>query len=418
MSRPWSGVLSVGHVRVVVVAESFLPHMNGVTNSILQVLRHLRERGDEAMVIAPAASWSAGWTQRAGAGEAPREVEGFPVRTLPSVPLTGYTSVRVAAGTVGRLRGMLADFAPDVVHIASPFVLGWRAVQAAEELGIPSVAVYQTEVPGYAARYGAPWLEDVLWSHVARLHNMATLTLAPSSFTVRQLHRQGVRRVHLWGRGVDSRRFHPAKRDEALRAELASNGEKLVGFVGRLAHEKQVGDLRVLSDLPGTRLVVIGSGPLREQLERELPGAHFAGFQGGEDLARHVASLDLFVHPGESDTFGQTLQEAMASGVPVVAVGRGGPLDIVDASRTGWLYPPGELDELRRHVADLVYDDVKRAAFADAAWASVQGRTWPVLCEQLVGYYEKAIAVQERRRVELARRLLTAPSLLAARVFG
>ena len=292
MSRPWSGVLSVGHVRVVVVAESFLPHMNGVTNSILQVLRHLRERGDEAMVVAPAASWSAGWTQRAGAGEAPREVEGFPVRTLPSVPLTGYTSVRVAAGTVGRLRGMLADFAPDVVHIASPFVLGWRAVQAAEELGIPSVAVYQTEVPGYAARYGAPWLEDVLWSHVARLHNMATLTLAPSSFTVRQLHRQGVRRVHLWGRGVDSRRFHPAKRDEALRAELAPNGEKLVGFVGRLAHEKQVGDLRVLSDLPGTRLVVIGSGPLREQLERELPGAHFAGFQGGEDLARHVASLD------------------------------------------------------------------------------------------------------------------------------
>jgi len=208
-------------VRVVVVAESFLPHMNGVTNSLLQVLRHLRERGDEAMVIAPAASWSAGWTQRAGAGEAPREVEGFPVRTLPSVPLTGYTSVRVAAGTVGRLRGMLADFAPDVVHIASPFVLGWRAVQAAEELGIPSVAVYQTEVPGYAARYGAPWLEDVLWSHVARLHNMATLTLAPSSFTVRQLHRQGVRRVHLWGRGVDTRRFHPAKRDEALRAELA-----------------------------------------------------------------------------------------------------------------------------------------------------------------------------------------------------
>ena len=400
------------------VAESFLPHMNGVTHSILQVLRHLRERGDEAIVIAPAASWSAGWTQRAGEGQAPREVEGFPVHALPSVPLSGYSSVRVAAGTVGRLRGILTAFGPDVVHIASPFVLGWRAVQAAEELGIPSVAVYQTEVPGYAARYGAPWLEDVLWSHVARLHNTATLTLAPSSFTVRQLHAAGVRRVHLWGRGVDTRRFHPAKRDDALRAELAPHGERLIGFVGRLAHEKQVEDLRVLSDLPGTRLVVIGSGPLREQLERRLPGAHFAGFQGGEDLARHVASLDLFVHPGESDTFGQTLQEAMASGVPVVAVGRGGPLDIVDPSRTGWLYPPGELDELRRHVVDLAHDDVKRAAFAQAAWASVQGRTWPVLCEQLVGYYEKAVAVQDRRRTELARRLLAMPSQLAARVFG
>jgi len=291
-------------------------------------------------------------------------------------------------------------------------------VQAAEELGIPSVAVYQTEVPRYAVKYGVPWLEDVLWNHVTRLHNMATLTLAPSSFTLRQLHRVGVRRVHLWGRGVDSQRFHPSKRDDALRAELAPGGERLIGFVGRLAHEKQVEDLRVLADLPGTRLVVIGSGPLREQLEQQLPGAHFAGFQGGEDLARHVASLDLFVHPGESDTFGQTLQEAMASGVPVVAVGRGGPLDIVDPSRTGWIYQPGDLDDLRARVSDLIYDDVKRAAFAQAAWESVQGRTWPVLCEQLVGYYEKAIHVQHRRRGELARRFLTAPGFLTHRVFG
>lgn len=408
-------------MRVAIVAESFLPHMNGVTNSILQVLKHLRSRGDEVIVIAPAASWSAGWTQRAGAGQAPREVEGYPVHTLPSMPLSGYASVRVAAGTVGRLRGILADFAPDVVHIASPFVLGWRAVQAAEELGIPSAAVYQTEVPRYAVRYGLPWLEDVLWNHVTRLHNTATLTLAPSSFTVRQLHKVGVRRVHLWGRGVDSTRFHPGKRDEALRAQIAPDGEKLIGFVGRLAHEKQVEDLRVLSDIPGTRLVIIGSGPLREQLERQLPGAHFVGFQGGEDLARHVASLDLFVHPGESDTFGQTLQEAMASGVPVVAVGRGGPLDLVDASRTGWLYTPGDLAGLRAHVVDLIDDDAKRAAFAQAAWESVQGRTWPVLSEQLVGYYQKAIHVQHRRRGELARRFLTAPGILASRasrVFG
>ena len=405
-------------MRVALVAESFLPHMNGVTHSILQVLRHLRERGDEAIVIAPAASWSAGWTQRAGAGQAPAEVEGFRVHTLPSMPMTGYASVRVAAGTVGRLRGILADFQPDVVHLASPFVLGWRAVQAAEELGIPSVAVYQTEVPRYAVKYGLPWLEDVLWSHVNRLHNTATLTLAPSTFTLGQLHRVGVRRVHLWGRGVDSRRFHPSKRDEGLRARLAPGGEKLIGFVGRLAHEKQVEDLRVLAGLPGTRLVVIGSGPLREQLERQLPGAHFAGFQGGEDLARHVASLDLFVHPGESDTFGQTLQEAMASGVPVVAVGRGGPLDIVDSSRTGWIYQPGDLGGMREKVSDLVYDDAKRAAFAQAAWHSVQGRTWPVLCEQLTGYYDKAIHVQDRRRRELARRFLAAPAPFAHRVLG
>lgn len=371
------------------VAESFLPHMNGVTHSILQVLRHLRSRGDDVLVIAPSSSWMD--------DEAPAEVEGYPVHRLPSIPLQGYTNVRVAAGTVSRIRRILAHFEPDVVHIASPFVLGWRAVQAANALGLPSVCVYQTEVPNYAARYGFPWLEDVLWQHVERIHDQATLTVAPSSFCMDQLHERGVQRVHLWRRGVDTARFHPSRRDAALRARLAPNGERLIGFVGRLAAEKQVADLAVLNDLPGTRLVIVGSGPLKEALQRKLPGAHFAGFQGGEDLARHVASFDLFVHPGESETFCQTIQEAMASGVPVVAVGRGGPLDLVDPSRTGWLYGPGDLGELRERVKDLVYDDVKRRAFAEAAFQTVQGRTWPVLCEQLVGYYERAIRVRNRQ---------------------
>ncbi len=378
-----------GMVRVAVVAESFLPHMNGVTHSILQVLRHLRQRGDEVLVIAPSSSWMD--------DEAPAEVEGFPVHRLPSIPLQGYTNVRVAAGTVGRVRRILADFAPDVVHIASPFVLGWRAVQAANSLSLPTVCIYQTEVPNYAARYGFPWLEEVLWQHVERIHDLATLTVAPSTFCLDQLHGRGVQRVHLWRRGVDTARFHPDHRDEALRAELAPNGERLIGFVGRLAAEKQVEDLAVLDDLPGTRLVIIGSGPLKDSLRRKLPRAHFAGFQGGTDLARHVASLDLFVHPGESETFCQTIQEAMASGVPVVAVGRGGPLDLVDSSRTGWLYRPGDLAELRERVRDLVYDDVKRRAFAEAAFHTVKGRTWPVLCEQLVGYYERAIRVRNRQ---------------------
>jgi phosphatidylinositol alpha 1,6-mannosyltransferase len=372
-----------------VVAESFLPHMNGVTHSILQVLRHLRDRGDDVLVIAPSSSWMD--------DEAPAEVEGFPVHRLPSIPLQGYTNVRVAAGTVNRVRRILLEFSPDVVHIASPFVLGWRAVQAANALGLPSVCIYQTEVPNYAARYGFPWLEEVLWQHVERIHDLATLTVAPSSFCMDQLHERGIQRVHLWRRGVDTARFHPSKRDDALRAELAPHGERLIGFVGRLASEKQVEDLAVLADLPGTRLVIVGSGPLKESLRRKLPGAHFAGFQGGEDLARHVASFDLFVHPGESETFCQTIQEAMASGVPVVAVGRGGPLDLVDASRTGWLYRPGDLDELRERVRDLVYDDIKRRAFAEAAFRTVQGRTWPVLCEQLVGYYERAIRVRHRQ---------------------
>jgi phosphatidylinositol alpha 1,6-mannosyltransferase len=152
-----------------------------------------------------------------------------------------------------------------------------------------------------------------------------------------------------------------------------------------------VEDLAALADVPGTRLVIVGGGPQREALEAALPEAVFTGFLGGEELARAVASFDLFVHPGEFETFCQTIQEAMASGVPVVATGRGGPLDLVENSRTGWLYEPGDLAALRTRVADLTGDDAKRRAFAAAAHASVQGRTWHALGEELVRHYEAVL---------------------------
>jgi phosphatidylinositol alpha 1,6-mannosyltransferase len=170
-------------------------------------------------------------------------------------------------------------------------------------------------------------------------------------------------------------------------------GRRIVGYVGRIAPEKQVEDLSAVADLPGTRLVVVGSGPEEDALRRRLPQAHFTGRRDGADLARIMASFDVFVHPGEFETFCQTIQEAMASGVPVVATGRGGPLDLVDPSRTGWLYPPGDLGALRGHVADLLGDEAKRAAFGAAAHAAVQGRTWDVLVGQLLEHYQRAVAL-------------------------
>ena len=356
--------------------------MNGVTHSILRVLDHLQDRGDDVLVIAPSAHDS----------EAPAYVNGAEIHRLPAVPLAGYTNVRVAMGGVYRVKRILADYAPDVVHLASPFVLGWRAAQAAHQLGIPAVAIYQTEVPSYAARYGVPFLENWAWSRVENIHLLATRTLAPSTFALNQLRGRGIPRVRMWRRGVDTVRFSPDKRDVGWRASVAPGGERIIGYVGRLAVEKQVEDLAALAGLPHTRLVVVGDGPQRAALEEALPDAAFTGFLGGEDLARAVASFDLFVHPGEFETFCQTIQEAMASGVPVVATGRGGPLDLVENSRTGWLYEPGDLAGMRARVQDLMGDDAKRRAFGAAAHASVQDRTWPALCRELVRHYTDVIA--------------------------
>ncbi|PQZ93886.1 alpha-mannosyltransferase [Arthrobacter sp. MYb227] len=372
-------------MRVAIVAESFLPEMNGVTHSLLKTLQYLDARGDEVLVIAPSTP-----------EPAPNRVEGATIRRLPAVPLTGYRNIRVALGGVAPVKALLEEFQPDIVHLASPFVLGWRAVRAAAALEIPSVAVYQTDVPGYAARYGMPFLENWAWQRVKRIHMLATRTLVPSNDSREKLWSHGISRLELWRRGVDTVRFNPSHRSAEFRATTAPEGQKIIGFVGRLALEKQVEDLAVLAQIPNTRLVIVGDGPQREALEALLPNAYFAGFLGGDELATAVASFDLFVHPGELETFCQTIQEAMASGVPVVATGCGGPVELVDSSRTGWLYAPGNLAQLRDYVVDLIGDDAKRAAFATAAFQQVQGRSWLSVCEQLMGFYSEAIEMHRR----------------------
>src|SRR5699024_10089404 len=350
----------IGSVRILFVTESFLPHMNGVTGSVLRVADHFAATGDDLGIIAPA---------RAGADDHLRTSCGrrVPVHRVASAPMPGYTPVRLATTSASALRRRIDEFRPDVVHLASPMILGGRAAVAAQRADVPTVAVYQTDVPGYTARYGMPFLESVTWQLLRDVHNRATVNLAPSNATRDQMLARGIERVQLWRRGVDTSLFSPSLRSETLRAAYARPEEKLVAYMGRLAPEKQVEDLKIIHDMPGVRLLIVGDGPEKEALRRLMPRAHFVGFRTGTDLAAHVASADLFIHPGELETFGQTLQEAMASGLPVIAPRRGGPVDLVSPSRTGWLYTPGMLDELRDRATDLLFDDAKRRAFGRAA---------------------------------------------------
>ena len=361
-----------------IVAESFLPQVNGVTNSVLRVLEHLRARGHEALVIAPHDDG------------VPEAYEGYPVIALNALSLPGYADVRIGLTPTSQFERIFADFAPDVVHLAAPFSMGYNAVLATSRMSIPSVAVFQTEIASYAASYGWAAITPVLWSRLRRIHSLATLTLAPSTYTAQTLAERGVPRVRIWGRGVDSMRFNPSKRDEALRAELAPYGEVIIGYMGRLAPEKQVADLAVLTDIPGSRLVIVGDGPSRAELEEQLPSARFVGTLAGDELPRMVASMDVFVHPGELETFGQAIQEAEACGVPIVATGVGGPLDLVEPDVNGLLYPPGDLTTMREHVAALVADPVRRGRLATGAREAVAHRTWAYICDQLLAHYDDA----------------------------
>jgi phosphatidylinositol alpha 1,6-mannosyltransferase len=364
-------------MRVAIVTESFFPQVNGVTNTVRHTVDRLLATGHEPLVVAPAPGL-------------PRYREVRVVRAR-SMSLPGYRSFPLGLPDPA-VEQALAEFRPDVVHLASPIALGAVGLRAARRLDVPTVAVYQTDIAGFARQYGVR-ADAVISRWVGRIHRRASRTLVPSTSSRAQLAALDVPNIHLWRRGVDLDLFGPHLRSEELHRHWVRRrpDHVTVGYVGRLAPEKQVHRLTELAQIPDVRLVVVGDGPSRGSLERRLPDAKFTGMLRGQDLARAFATLDLFVHTGEAETFCQTVQEAQASGVPVVAPASGGPLDLVEHGRTGLLYDPSDPRSFRRAVAALVADPQLRRSLAEESLARVGQRSWAGVVDELVTRHYAAV---------------------------
>lgn len=378
-------------MRIAIVAESFLPNVNGVSNSVLRVLEHLRRTGHEALVIAP--------DNPRGQPSADRLHDGVRVHRVPSRMVPAVTSLPLGVPRPEILR-VLRGFDPHVVHLASPALLGYGGLLAARRLGIPTVAVYQTDIAGFAGSYGVPLAAPAAWAWLRHLHSLADRTLAPSTSAIDALRAKGIPRVHHWARGVDATGFAPSARSDALRRQWSPQGRPVVGFVGRLAPEKHVERLAALTGRRDLQVVIVGDGVERPTLQGLLPSAVFTGPLYGAELAAAYASIDVFVHTGEHETFCQTVQEALASGVPVIAPDQGGPRDLVAPFRTGMLLPVGDFEAgLSRSVDHLL---AQRARYSLAARRSVVNRAWPRICDQLLDHYD-AVRAPSRRRIQAMR---------------
>jgi len=365
-------------MRVALVAESFLPRVNGVSNSVIRIARYLQGSGHEPMIVAPD-SYTA------------ESFESMPVSRIPSLAVPGIHETDVAYGSSDQLARTIRGFNPDVVHLASPFALGHMALRALSETRVPTVAVFQTDVAGFAEHYGLSAVSFIADAWIRRLHRKVDLTLVPSSDSERYLKRLGIDRVARWGRGVDTELFHPRWRESAL---YPQGNRTVVGYAGRLAPEKNVGILRILSQDDDIQLVIIGDGPARDELEAAMPNACFTGLLRGEELGRHLASLDVLVAPGERETFCQVIQEGMAAGLPVVAPAVGGPRDLVIDGETGFQYPQGNAAALRARVRRLAGSKALRVAMGARAREHVANRTWDAVCDELMVHYESVIEQQ------------------------
>lgn len=371
-------------LRVAIVTETFLPKMDGIVRFLLEFLAHLRCRGQAAIVCCP--------------GPGPARVDGFEVVRDAGVRFSPYPELRLAP-YAPRMVAALLSWQPDIVHLAGPVVLGAQALGLARILDVPVAGHFQTNLPRYVAHYGAPWLAPLAWRYLVALHNRCARTYVPTRQVAAEVRSHGMRRVQVLPRGVDAAAFRPSFRSEAVRRGWGAGPADLVFlYAGRVAAEKNLARLADLAPaVPGARLVVVGDGPYRPALESALGDrAHFTGQLHGEALAAAYASADIFAFPSRTETFGLVLLEAMASGLPVLAMRAGGVPDVVEDGRNGLLCDPRAPSSWVEQARRLAAEPALRQRLGGQGRQTALARTWPATFDRLLADYRQLTAPRSR----------------------
>jgi Glycosyltransferase len=355
-------------MRVGIVTETYAPDVNGVALTVQSLARGLVRRGHAVDLIRP---MNAATPPLADAGMDVLEVEG--------ASLPRYAGLRFGLPARFRIERRWRSDRPDAIYVATEGPLGWSAVSAARRLGIPVATGFHTRFDFYVGHYGFGALTPVVRRYLARFHRRAQATLVPTGQLAGELNDLGVHDVRVLRRAVDTLRFHPERRSEELRAAWGVGpGTPVVLCVGRVASEK---NLHVVIDayralarrVPDARCVIVGDGPERASLEAAHPDVIFAGTRRGDELAAFYASADLFVFPSLTETFGNVVLEAMASGVPVVAYAEAAAREYIRNGQNGIRVAPGNEGGLIERAATLGADPTALAAMGRAARASVAG---------------------------------------------
>jgi len=383
-SAPAGRSLPARPLRIAYVSETWLPSTDGVVTRLLATIRALRERGHELCMVAPAPAdpW----------------FEGVRVYTVPTISVSFVAGGRPWGLPLPRVAAYLDAFSPDLVHVVNPFVVGVAGVVTARRRRWPLVASYHTNVAAYARFYHMGFTQPAIWSLLRMLHNAADVNLATSDAVRADVVAHGIQRVRLWERGVDTERFHPARRDAAMRARLRGDRRErpIAVYVGRLAPEKGLDRLRVLAGPESpVNLTMVGDGPDRARLERQYAGTGtvFTGMLSGADLASAYASADLFLFPSTTDTLGLVVLEALAAGLPVVAANSAPSREMLEGTGAGRLFDPRSEASLARVVAEIAGPGCEptRRELSRRARAEAERHDWRSTTDNLLAVYREAL---------------------------
>lgn len=374
-------------MRIALFTETFLPKIDGVVTRIVRTLDHLSGLGHEVLIFAP--------------HHPPPQYAGFRVVRVPGVPFKPWYPELVLGMPRPRLGRELDAFAPDVVHVVNPVILGMWGTAIAKQRNLPLLASFHTDITQYARHLKLSFLSPFSRTFLREVHNQAHLNLCTSQPMVQAARTLGIRRVRLWPKAVDTQRYHPSNRSAAMRERLSAGhpDAPLMIYVGRLSFEKRLEWLHAaMTRLPEARLAFVGSGPAEGFLRKRFEGTRtvFTGYMSGDELAQAYASADVFAFPSDTETLGFVAMEAMASGVPAVGADAGGIPDVIQDGQNGLLFEPGNLDDLTAKLDRLLSDEELRSRLAREARLSMEGWSWRAATEKLVDYYRLAATIHRR----------------------
>lgn len=354
-------------MRIGIVTETYPPEINGVALTVHHLAAGLAARGHSIDLIRPRQP------------ESHADERGIDAFEVPGIGLPRYPGLRLGLPAGRQLRQRWLQQRPDAIYVATEGPLGWSAMRAAGQLGIPLSSGFHTRFDHYAGHYGVRLLTPLVRAYLRRFHRRAMATLVPTSTLAQELHAMGIANACLLRRAVDTKLFHPDRRDAALRASWGIDAlTPVVLYVGRIAPEKNlqlaVQAFRAIQQqAPQARYVWVGEGPARAALQAANPDFIFAGAQRGEALARHYASADLFPFPSLSETFGNVVIEAMAAGLPVVAFAQGAALEHLADGINGYAIEPGDAAAFVQAAATLAGNPALIRHMGRAAHAGVAG---------------------------------------------
>lgn len=368
-------------MKIAIFTDTFLPEINGVTKTLSKMKNYLDTTNIEYKFFIPGTE-----------NEKKDNIVSFS-----SFNFFLYPERKIAIPRYREIRKNLDEFKPDLIFIVTPFAIGLTGFRYAKEKGIPVVSNYSTDFPRYLKHYKLEILENAVWSFFRWFHSFSYINLCPSIATKTDMEKHGITNIELWGRGIETSEFSPEKRSKDLRKKYCDEDEKVLLYVGRVAPEKE---LEVLMDAVKIlnkknlkfKLLVIGDGPSKQEFENQnIENVVFVGYKTGEELKTYYASADIFAFPSSSETYGNVVLEAMASGLPVVAPFAGGVQENLIDMENGMAFDVGDSEDMAEKIESLLKDEELIARFSKKARNHTLTKNWNEIYTNLFSRFNQVV---------------------------